>query len=111
MASKNGNKNTLLALAIGAFAGAGIALLFAPQSGRKTRRDVRRLGRKALDKTQSLGEEMCVSIENMAQEVWEKVQEDLDQGRKWTEKSFAELQRVLNSGRDYIRDGIDKIRG
>ena len=111
MASKNENKNTLLALAIGAFAGAGIALLFAPQSGRKTRRDVRRLGRKALDKTQSLGEEVCVSIENMAQEVWEKVQEDLDQGRKWTEKSFAELQRVLNSGRDYIRDGIDKIRG
>ena len=111
MASKNENKNTLLALAIGAFAGAGIALLFAPQSGRETRRDVRRLGRKALDKTQSLREELCGSIENMAQEVWEKVQEDLDQGRKWTEKSFAELQRVLNSGRDYIRDGIDKIRG
>ncbi len=111
MASKNGNKNTLLALAIGAFAGAGIALLFAPQSGRETRRDVRRLGRKALDKTQSLQEELCSSIENMAQEVWDKVQEDLDQGRKWTGKSFEELQRVLNTGRDYIRDGIDKIRG
>jgi gas vesicle protein len=111
MASKNENKNTLLALAIGAFAGAGIALLFAPQSGKETRRDVRRLGRKALDKTQSLREELCGSIENMAQEVWDKVQEDLDQGRKWTGKSFEELQRVLNSGRDYIRDGIDKIRG
>ncbi|MBN2319009.1 MAG: YtxH domain-containing protein [Acidobacteria bacterium] len=111
MASKNGNKNTLLALAVGAIAGAGIALLLAPQSGEKTRRDVRRLGKKALDKTQSLQAELCSSIDNMADEVWEKVREDLDQGRKWTEKSFAELQRVLNSGRDYIRDGIDKIRG
>lgn len=111
MASKNGNKNTLLALAIGAFAGAGIALLFAPQSGEKTRQDVRRLGKKALDKTQSLRVKLCSSIDNMAEEIWEKVQEDLDQGRKWTEKSFAELQRVLNSGRDYVRDGIDKIRG
>lgn len=111
MAPKSGNKNTLLALAVGAFAGAGIALLFAPQSGKETRRDVRRLGKKALDKTQSLRTELCGSIDRMADEVWDKVRQDLDNGRKWTEKSFAELQRVLNSGRDYIRDGIDKIRG
>ncbi len=110
MAPKNGNKNIVLALAIGAFAGAGIALLFAPQSGEETRRDVRRLGRKALDKSQALREELCSSIDHMADEIWEKVQQDLDQGRKWTEQSFAELQRILNSGRDYIRDGIEKIR-
>jgi gas vesicle protein len=111
MASKNGNKNTILAFAIGAAAGAGIALLFAPQSGQETRRDVRRLGKKALDKTQFIREELCSSIDHMADDVWEKVQQDLKQGRKWTEKSFAELQRVLDSGRDYIRDGIDRIRG
>ena len=111
MAPKNENKNILLALTIGAITGAGIALLFAPQSGKQTRRDVRRVGKKALDKTQSLRAELVSSIDNMADEIWEKVREDLDQGRKWTEKSFAELQRILNSGRDYIRDGIDKIRG
>jgi len=111
MASNRGNKNTILALAIGAIAGAGIALLFAPQSGKETRRDVRRAGKKALDKTQALKAELCGSIDHMAEEVWGKVLEDLEQGRKWTEKSIAELQRVLNSGRDYIRDGIDRIRG
>jgi gas vesicle protein len=111
MASKSENRNTLLALAIGAFAGAGIALLFAPQSGEKTRRDLSRVSKKALDKTQSLGAELCHSIDNMADEIWEKVQHDLDHGRKWTQSSFAQLQRVLDSGRDYIRDGIDKIRG
>jgi gas vesicle protein len=111
MAPKNGNKNVALALAIGAFAGAGIALLFAPQSGKETRRDVRRLGKKAMDKSQELQEKLCSSIDHMADEVWEKVQQDLNQGRKWTEQSFAELQRILNSGRDYIRDGIDRIRG
>ncbi|MBN2241671.1 MAG: YtxH domain-containing protein [Acidobacteria bacterium] len=111
MASKSGNKNTLLALATGAVAGAAIALLLAPQSGEETRQDIRRAGKKALDKTDSLRAELCRSIDGMADEVWEKIQKDLDQGRKWTEKSLSELQKVLNSGRDSIRDGIDKIRG
>jgi gas vesicle protein len=110
MASKSENKNTLLALAVGAVAGAGIALLLAPQSGKKTRRDIRRAGKKALDKADSIRVELLDSVNNMADEIWEKVQKDLDQGRKWTEKSLGDLQSVLNSGRDYIRDGIDKIR-
>ena len=111
MAAKNGNKNTLLALAVGTLAGATLALLLAPQSGAKTRRDVRRLGEKALDKTQSLKTEICNSIDTMADDVWEKVQEDFDQGRHWTQQTFAELQKVLNTGKDYIHDGINKIRG
>jgi len=110
MAAKNGNKDTLLALAVGTFIGAGIALLFAPQSGKKTRRDVRRLGEKALDKTQALRTEICNSIDNMADEVWNKVQEDFDKGRKWTQKAYTDLQKVLNTGKEYIQDGIDKIR-
>ena len=110
MAAKNGNKDTLLALAVGAFIGAGVALLFAPQSGKKTRRDVRRLGEKALDKTQALQTEICNSIDDMADEVWNKVQEDFDKGRKWTQKTFTDLQRVLDTGKEYIQDGIDKIR-
>lgn len=111
MASKSGNKNTILALVVGAVAGAGIALLFAPQSGKETRRDIHRMGTKAMDKTQALKVELCSSVDHMADEVWGKVLKDLEQGREWTGKSIAELQRVLNSGRDYIRDGIDKIRG
>ena len=111
MAPKNGNTNTLLAFTVGALAGSVIALLLAPQSGQRTRRDVRRLGEKALDKADSLRKNMCDSVNDMADDVWEKVQEDLNRGREWTENSFAELQKVLNSGKDYIRDGIDKIRG
>jgi gas vesicle protein len=110
MAAKKGNTDTLLALAVGTLVGAGIALLFAPQSGKQTRRDVRRLGEKALDKTHTLRTEICNSIDNMADEVWNKVQEDFDQGRKWTQKAFTDLQKVLNTGKDYIQDGIDKIR-
>jgi gas vesicle protein len=111
VAYKTEKTDMLLALAVGALAGAGIALLFAPQSGERTRRDIRRLGRKVLDKSQKLRVELCDSIDHMADEVWEKVQKDFNHGRKWTEKSVNDMQEVLDSGRDFIRDGIDKIRG
>ena len=111
MAPKHGNTNTILAFTLGALAGAGIALLLAPQSGKKTRRDMHHLGKKALIKTQSLREDLGNSIENFADEVWEKVQEDLDRGREWTEKSIADLQRAFDSGKEYIRNEIEKIRG
>jgi gas vesicle protein len=111
MASKNEKTNTLFALAVGALFGAGVALLFAPQSGKKTRRDVRHLGEKALDKTQSIRNEVCSSIDNFAEDVWAKVQDDFDRGRKWTEKSISDIQSALDAGKRYIHDEIGKIRG
>lgn len=111
MASKNEKTNTLFALAVGAIFGAGVALLFAPQSGKKTRRDVRRLGEKALDKTQAIRNEVCSSIENFAEDVWGKVQDDFDRGRKWTEKSISDIQKALDAGKNFIHDEIGKIRG
>jgi gas vesicle protein len=111
MAPKNGNTNTLLALVVGALAGASIALLLAPQSGEKTRRDIRRLGKKALDKTQSIREDLSNSIEDFADGVWEKVQEVLDRGREWTQKSVSDLERALEAGKKLIHNEIDKIRG
>jgi gas vesicle protein len=111
MASKNEKTNTIFALAVGAIFGAGVALLFAPQSGKKTRRDVRRFGERALDKTQELRNEACTSIDNFAEEVWGKVQDDFDRGRKWTEQSISDIQKALDTGKRFIHDEIDKIRG
>lgn len=38
--SKNNAVNVILAFTVGGLAGAGLALLFAPQSGQKTRRKI-----------------------------------------------------------------------
>lgn len=111
MAPKNEKANTLLAFTVGSVLGAGIALLLAPQSGEQTRRDVRRMGKKALDKTQALRTELSDSIDTMADEVWERVREEIDRGREWTDNNIRDLQRALDSGRDFIRGEIDKIRG
>ncbi len=111
MAPKHQKTNTLLALSVGTALGAGLALLFAPQSGRKTRRDIGRLGGKALDKTQAVRKELCDSIDTMADEVWDKVQGEFDRGREWTEQSIQDLERALEAGKKFIHGEIDKIRG
>lgn len=47
------NKNTAVALIAGGLLGAGVALLFAPQSGRKTRRDLCHLAEKTRNKVEA----------------------------------------------------------
>ena len=110
MTSKDQKGNTLLALTVGAILGAGITIFLAPQSGKKTRRDVRHMGKKALNKTQALRLELSRSVDNMADDVWEGLQDEIDRGRNWTEKKLTEVQRAIDSGKDFIRGEIDKVR-
>jgi gas vesicle protein len=111
MTPRRGNANTVVAFAVGAFIGAGIALLLAPESGEEMRRDVRRFGKKALNKIQKIRMEVGRSIDNMAEAVWDTVQKDFDRGRDWTESTLAEVQRALDGGKEFIRGEIGKIRG
>jgi gas vesicle protein len=111
MASNNEKTNTILALTLGAAIGAAVALLLAPQSGKKTRRDIGRFGEKALDQTQAIRKELFNSIDRMANDVWDKVQHDFDRGRNWTEKSISDVQNVLDKGKKFIHAEIEKVRG
>lgn len=54
MAERDGNSagTTLLAFAIGALAGAAVALLYAPASGEETRRKLRRRARDGRERVQ-----------------------------------------------------------
>jgi gas vesicle protein len=110
MTPRGGNRNTVVVFAVGAIIGAGIALLLAPESGEEVRRDVRRLGKKALNKTQALRAELNRSIDKIADAVWDRLQEDFERGREWTENTLSGVQRALESGKEFIRDEIDKIR-
>lgn len=110
MTPKDQKGNNIVAFTVGAFIGAGIALFLAPQSGKKTRRDVGRLGKKALNKSQALRLELSRSIDNMADGVWERLQEELERGRDWTQDTIADVQRALEAGKDFIGREIDKVR-
>jgi gas vesicle protein len=110
MADSVVNKNTTTALIAGALLGAGVALLLAPQSGRKTRRDIRQFAEKARNKAEAAQIELRHSIDNIVGDIAEKIQERLECGMDWTDSKIAELQRALEASRKFITAEIDKIQ-
>jgi gas vesicle protein len=110
MADEVVNRNTAVALLAGALLGAGVALLFAPQSGRKTRRDIRHFAEKVGNKAEAARIELRHSINNIIEDAEEKLREGLAGGVDWTDSKIADLQRALAALRKSIAEEIGKIQ-
>ena len=104
------NRNTAAALFAGALFGAGAALLLAPQSGRKTRRNICRLADKVESKAESARLELQRSIDNIVEDVEEKLREGLASGMDWTDSKISDLQRTLDTARKSIAEEMGKIQ-
>ena len=104
------NKNTATALLAGALLGAGIALLFAPQSGRQTRHKIRRFAETAADKAQAARRELQRSLEHIIEDTEEKLQAGLTTGMEWTENKLGELRKALETARKSIGEQVEKIQ-
>ena len=103
-------KNNAAFPIVGAFLGAGVALLFAPQSGRKTRRDIGRFADKARNRVEAVQIELRHAIDDIVEDAAERIEEGLNRGIDWTDSKIAELQRALDAGREFIQGEIEKIQ-
>jgi hypothetical protein len=64
---------TVGTLLVGGVVGAGVALLLAPQSGKRTRREIRFLGKKALNRSESIVMDWRRSFNNLMDDVSEQL--------------------------------------
>ena len=110
MADEVVNRNTAVALITGALLGAGVALLFAPQSGRKTRRDIRQFAEKVGNKAEAARLELQHSIDNIIDDIEGKLQEGLARGMDWTDSKIVDLRQALDAARKSISREIEKIQ-
>ena len=109
MANKSAKLNGAALFVAGSLLGAGLALLFAPQSGRKTRRDIRHLAEKAKNKAEAAKIEFRHALDNFVEDISGRIQEELDRGREWTEEKITSVQQALESGRKQVREEISRI--
>ena len=82
---------------LGAAVGAGIALLFAPQSGEETRADIRRVARKAKRKARDIADSGKEIAEDIVRTGREAVEDLADTGR-------GAVRDIRRTGRAATRD-------
>ena len=109
MDTRNERFNGALLFVAGSLLGAGLALLLAPQSGRRTRRDIVHLGKMAKKKSDQIQLEMRHALDNLVDDISERMQEGMDRGRDWTEQTTRGVLQALNSGKDYIRKELENV--
>ena len=100
-ANDYGPFSVIKAFVMGAVAGAGIALLFAPLSGEEARR-------KLTDK----GDETWKSVKDNSDQVVKKSHELMDEGKKAVDSLKGEMGKVVNEGKkslETIREEISKF--
>lgn len=94
------NKVAAAALLIfaGGVIGAGLALLFAPQSGNRTRKGIVRYSKKVRNRADEAVEDLASNVSNMVETIGEKTEELVEKGRDVAGSARKDLIRLIEEG-------------
>lgn len=85
-------------LVAGGLVGAGVALLYAPQSGRQTRRDIARYSRKVRRQAEDIVDEFAGNVQGMVESIGERAEDILDRGKDMAHDAKLDLLKVIDEG-------------
>ena len=109
MEKSNTTIHTATAFILGSLAGAAIALILAPQSGKRTREDLRYWGRVLKIKSAKAQIELERGMKDLVADVSEKLQNAVEEGKQLTERTVPVLLGALESGKQCIKAEIQKV--
>lgn len=97
--SDNQNRATVGALMLlaGGIIGAGLAILYAPQSGEKTRRQISRCARRVRSDAEALIRDAAETVNDAVEELGEKTSDLMEKG-----------EDVADDWRRYLLDALDR---
>ena len=85
-------------LVAGGLLGAAAALLFAPQSGRQTRRDIARYSRKVSRQAEDIVDDFAGNVHGMVEAIGERAEDILDRGKDLAHEAKIELIKIIDEG-------------
>jgi gas vesicle protein len=107
------NNNSTLAgalfLVAGGIIGAGVALLFAPQSGKATRKDIARYTKRAKRKAEDIVEDFSDNIAKMVDVAGERAEDILETGKDLAYDAKRELLRAFEKGQEKFEKQRTKL--
>jgi gas vesicle protein len=97
------------AFLLGGLAGAAVALLYAPKSGRETRKDLAKTARRIKKETVNLVEDAVDSINDFAGDVRDRVTDIVERGRDLSDSAKKEIVKNLENGQKIIEKQRKRI--
>jgi gas vesicle protein len=103
-------------LVAGAMVGAAIALLYAPQSGVRTKKDIKKFARKTVHGLDDFQEDMRDKVADWVDEMSQIVTDGADRGKKLGAEgyqqvlqAFDNVLQAFDSAKKYVEDGRSRI--
>ena len=93
----------------GAIVGSAIALLYAPQSGRRTKKDMMRFARKTVDRLDDLQEDIRDQVSNRVNDMAEVVKDAVDRGKKLGAEGYDHVLQGFDNAKKYVQDGRSRL--
>lgn len=82
----------------GGVIGAGLALLFAPQSGSKTRKDLFRYSKKARNRADEVVGDLAANVSNLVEVIGKNTDDVLEKGKDVAGSARKDLIRLIEEG-------------
>jgi len=82
----------------GGVIGAGLALLFAPQSGSRTRKDIVRYSTKARNRADEVVDDLAANVSNLVETIGEKTDDLMEKGKDVAGSARKDLIRLIEEG-------------
>ena len=110
MADKNTSATVgAMMLIAGGVIGAGMALLFAPQSGKRTRRDLARYSRKTRNQAEEMVRDAAGSVTEVIEALGDKTSELVERGGEVTEGWRRHLLESIDRGQKNLEKQRQKL--
>ena len=82
----------------GGVIGSGLALLFAPQSGSRTRKDILRYSKKARNRADEVVDDLAADVSNLVETIGEKTDDLLEKGKEMAGSARKDLIQLIEEG-------------
>jgi gas vesicle protein len=96
-------------LVCGCNGGSGIALLYAPQSGARTKKDIKKFARKTVDRLDDLQEEIRDNVADWVDDMTQVVTDGVDRGKKLGAEGYEQVLQGFDNAKKCVEDGRSRI--
>jgi gas vesicle protein len=93
----------------GAMIGAAVALLYAPQSGDRTKKDIKKFARKTVNRLDDLQLDIRDKVADWVDDMSEVVKDGVDRGKKLGTEGYAQVLQGFDNAKKCVEDGRGRI--